>query len=47
LQVLGIEAVKALLFMLIHDATPPWMENEGRCTPCGVQSLLWNSERQG
>jgi hypothetical protein len=45
--VLGIEGVKALLVMLIHDATPQKMENEGNCTPCGVQSLLWNAKSQG
>jgi hypothetical protein len=47
LQVLGIGAVKALLFMLIHDVTPQWMENEESCTPCGVQSLLWDTKSQG
>jgi hypothetical protein len=32
LQVFGMEAIKALLFMLGHDATPLGMEDEGSCT---------------
>jgi hypothetical protein len=47
LQMSGIETVKALLFMLVHDATPQRMENEGNRTPCDVQSLLWSARFQG
>ena len=44
---LGIEGVKAFLFMLVHDATPQRMEDVGNSTPVGVLSLLWFPRIQG